>query len=353
MASRGPALVVAVVCLVLCAGAPRADAPPAGGGRLFDENDLITLELQAPFAELVRVRSGPSSYLPARLRYLEHDGREVLLPVEVRSRGKTRRRRDICAFPPIRMRFSADTTGTLFEGQKALKLVTHCQDRQSYDQYVVLEYLAYRAYNQLTERGHRVRLARISYVDTTRNARRRTHYGIFLEDWKAVGRRNNLEPIDVDGAVNINKLSVSDANRVAVFQYMIGNQDWSVLWPEPDSLCCHNTKPLLAPDDTVVPLPYDFDYAGIVGTPYARGKHGGKNVRLRRYGGLCATQAQLSETVALFSARREAIYALFRDQAELNSLKRTSALRYLDGFYRVLDDPEQVDARLVRRCQEE
>jgi len=348
-------LLVVLVALYLGWAAPAwAGVPPsAGGASLFDQNDVIALELTAPFAALVKVRSGPSHYVAAQLRYVDADQREVVLPVEIRNRGKTRRSRDVCEFPPIRMRFGSEAAGTLFEGQESLKLVTHCNDKSGFDQYVVLEYLAYRAYNQLTARGHRVRLARITYAQTDGHAHETTRFGIFLEDWKAVGKRNDLEAVDVDGAVNITKLSIADANRVAVFQYMIGNDDWSVLWPEPDATCCHNTKPLLAPDGTVVPLPYDFDYAGIVNAPYARAKNGRENVRMRRYGGLCSTQASLGETLELFRARRQAIYALYRDQAELGERQRRSSLRYLDGFYQLIDDPEKVQSRMIGRCKAE
>jgi hypothetical protein len=316
---------------------------------LFDDTQLLALELKAPFQVLIKDRYGKSTYNSGVLSYRagEHETR---IPIEIRTRGKTRRRKDFCAFPPLRLRFGADVAGTLFEGQRTLKLVTHCQDKDSYEQYVLQEYLAYRAYNQLTQRGLRVRLVRVSYVESNGRVRA-TRYGILLEDWRVAAARNGLGSDAVNGGVNIDKLSIADANRVAVFQYMIGNQDWSVLWPEPDEDCCHNTKPLLAPVGLVVPLPYDFDFAGIVNAPYALAKNGSGNVRMRRYGGLCSTQSELPATLAQFREVREAIYALYRDQPEVIARRRKSALSYLDGFYSVIDDPVQVERRMVRRCK--
>lgn len=326
---------------------------PAVNQPLFDGHELLELQIQGPLGALARDRSGSSEYHPAQLSYHDVDDVQRSLAIELHTRGKTRRRSDFCAFPPLRVRFDADSAaGTLFAGQHTLKLVTHCQDRDSYEQLVLQEYLAYRVYNLLTERSHRVRLARISYLDDD-GARGATRYGIFLEHWRAVASRNGLTPLDADGGINIHRLSVPDANRVAVFQYLIGNQDWSMLWPAPDDECCHNTKPLLTDDRYVVPLPYDFDFSGIVNAPYAVPRPPAKNVRSRRYAGLCATQSRLDEALALFRDQRDAIYALYQQQAGVNERRLRSTLGYLDDFYEIIDDPERVARRMVGRCRED
>lgn len=341
----------AALCMTLCATFGFADTSrPTHGQPLFDHSELMVLKLRAPFRHLIKDRHGRSTYNAAELSYLDRDGHEVILPIQIRTRGKTRRRKDYCAFPPLRLRFGTGATDTQFDGQRSLKLVTHCNNKDSYDQYVLQEYLAYRIYNQLTERAHRVRLAQVTYVESDGRVRT-TRYGILLEDWRSVAQRNHLVAAEVDGAVNIDKLSTTDANRVAVFQYMIGNGDWSVLWPEPHEDCCHNTKPLLAPDGTVVPLPYDFDFAGIVNTPYAVAKSGSHNVRLRRYGGLCTTQPQLRAILPLFREKKEAIYALYANQPGVRPQRLRSTLKYLDGFYAVINDPGQVERRMIRRCK--
>ena len=348
------AVVVGVTSAIDKAYAEPVPYAPGPVERLFDGNETITLELRAPLNSLMNDRHGKSAYRPAQLSYVGDDSEQaaVTVPVEVRTRGKTRRRKDYCAFPPLRLRFGDGADGTLFAGQRSIKLVTHCHDKDSYEQYLLLEYLAYRAYNQLTERGLRVRLVRMSYVHS-KGRLRTTRHGILLEDWRTAATRNGLGSDDVNGAVNIDKLSSADANRVAVFQYMIGNQDWSLLWPEPDESCCHNVKPLLAPEGLVVPLPYDFDFSGIVNAPYATARGGGSNVRLRRYGGLCTTQGELAAALPPFVEHKEAIYALYRDQPELSARRLRSALSYLDGFYRLIDDPQQVEKRMVRRCRSE
>lgn len=327
-------------------------AVAAAPENLFDDHAPIALEIEAPFHLLINDRVGESEYHAGSLRYQEAATGEVVISLEIRTRGKTRRRKDICDFPPLRMRFTeADVEGTLFQGQRSLKLVTHCKDRDSYDRLVLQEYLAYRVYNLLTDYSHRVRLAQINYVQQGRRSlvKRR---GFLLEHWKSVAARNDAIALDVDGGVNIKTLSATDANRVAVFQYLIGNEDYSLLWPETNSNCCHNSKPLFA-DNWVIPLPYDFDFAGIVNAPYAVPKPPNRSVRNRRYRGLCHTQGQLADTLEFFRERRAAIQALYRDEPGMGERERASTLAYLDDFYAVIDDPEAVERRLLRRCKKD
>lgn len=322
----------------------------ASSGLLFDDVSTLDLELDAPLGVLMRDRYGESEYRRAELRYLGPAGQSIELPVEVRTRGKTRRDEEVCTMPPLRVRFDeAAAAGTLFAGQPALKLVTYCRDRDSFDQLVLLEYLAYRIYNVLTPHSHRVRLARISYRDEGK--RRASRYGFFLEDWREVAARNGLTAEPVDGGVNVEKLNHNATNRVAVFQYLIGNEDYSLLWPEPDETCCHNVKPLLDGDGLVVPLPYDFDYSGLVNAPYAMAKNPRKTVRQRAYRGLCETQESLESALELVRERRGDIEALFRAQAELSPAKLKSSIGYLDRFYELINDPVRVEKRLRRRCK--
>lgn len=343
-----PGKISRIACTAM--GWALAGAVIAEPGLLFDEVSTLDLELEAPLGELMRNRYGESEYRPAELRYEAADGEHLALPVEVRTRGKTRRDEEVCRMPPLRVRFDeVAAAGTLFAGQPSLKLVTYCRDRDAFDQLVLLEYLAYRTYNVLTPRSHQVRLARISYLEG--GQRRTTRFGIFLEDWRDVAARNDLMAEPVDGGVNLEKLDHDAANRVAVFQYLIGNEDYSLLWPEPEENCCHNVKPLLDGEGRVVPLPYDFDYSGLVNAPYAVAKNPRRNVRQRVYRGLCETQDSLDAALELMRERRGDIYAVFRSQAGLSPAKLKSTIGYLDRFFDVINDPERVEKRLRRRCR--
>ena len=109
--------------------------------------------------------------------------------VSLGTRGHFRLRQTSCSFVPLRVEFDRPTvTGTVFDGQKALKLVTHCRENEAYEQYTMREYLVYRS-NLLTPRSFRARLAKATYVDSASGQPLTTRYGMFLEDDDDVARR--------------------------------------------------------------------------------------------------------------------------------------------------------------------
>jgi hypothetical protein len=348
-AARALGLLVVLVGAAHSYGAGDADVPQP----LFESDAVLALTISLPFRRGINNdRLGESEYHSGAVSYVDADAGSASLPVEVRTRGKTRRRKKICAMPPLRLRFDTPAVaGTLFDSQRALKLVTHCQDKDSFDQYVLLEYLAYRIQNLLTEHGQRVRLLRVTYVDNDREIAMRN--GILLESWRRVAKRTGTQDADIDGAVRKESLSVPDANRIAVFNYLIGNEDWTTLWPEPKENCCHNTKPLFTKDGTVIPMLYDFDFSGLVDAPYAMAKPPNNDVRRRRYRGLCHTQDTLSETLQIFREKREAIYDLVRNLEGLRASKVKSTLKYFDRFFDVINDPKQVQRKLIKACKVE
>jgi len=121
------------------------------------------------------------------------DGTESVLPVDVRARGEFRRMKRNCNFPPLRLDFpKSEMEGTVFEGQDKVKLVTPCHDsRDNYQDYVYLEYLAYRVYNLRTPLSNRVRLVEITYEDIEDDYDTRTKYGFLIEADEEMAARNN------------------------------------------------------------------------------------------------------------------------------------------------------------------
>ncbi len=250
-------------------------------------------------------------------------------------------------------------TGTVFEGQDKLKLVTHCQDdREEYEQYVLLEYLIYRTYNMLTDRSFRVRLARVSYTDTEGSREPVTRYAFLVEDEDMMAGRNGWEFLQV-GAVSPASVDAFNLALVEVFQYFIGNTDWSAFMPEPDKEeCCHNTKPIGNPAGPVFSVPYDFDLAGVLDTRYAYRLYKGtlerlglRSVRQRLYRGLCASRGQLPPVFDLFNQKRPEIYALHRGQPDLEPKVLEDTLEYFDEFYEVINDEGRTRLEIHDRCR--
>lgn len=344
-------LVLAAVLLLPC-GAQAS--PYAGIAPLFADNTLLEVTIEAPLSALMDVRPD-KAYLDGAFSYTGADGTVHRLSLKLRTRGNYRRSKDHCDFAPIRLNFlKSELDGTLFEGQDKLKLVTHCQNNDTwYEQYVLREYLAYRMLHELTPKSFAVRLMRITYVDLETD-KRRTKLGFVIEEDKAVARRNGMKKVNV-GLVTRDYLEPEQESLIHVFEYMIGNTEYSVMRSEPRKDCCHNVD-LIAPkgESLYTPLAYDFDFSGFVHTRYAQPNPRYKlpNVRVRLFKGRCEYDAQLQQTIRYFHEKKDALYALIDEQELLTRASRSGTRKYIDAFYERIAEPADVKKWLVGKCYE-
>jgi hypothetical protein len=136
---------------------------------LFASDEIIDVEIEAPFQRLSNYRPDEEE-VAGKFRYTADDGNLVEFEVAVRTRGRLRRNKKVCQFPPLRLNFKkSEVKGSLFDKQDRLKVVTHCDRGQLYEQALISEYLAYRIFNLLTDVSFRVRLARVTYTYTDTN----------------------------------------------------------------------------------------------------------------------------------------------------------------------------------------
>jgi hypothetical protein len=352
---------VAAFLLVSCPLAAQTDPGGTAGtaaraAALFDSHDLVTLRLSGPFRDLLRMRNREDrEWLDATLTVTDGAGEAKTVPIRFSTRGRFRLQREVCQFPPIRVDFrESPTTGTVFEGQDQLKLVTHCQDRRAdFEQYALQEYLLYRMYNLFTDMSFRVRLARITYVDAENDRELSTRYAFFIEAEDRMAARNGWELLEHFPIVPPDQQDPEALIRVPVFQYMIGNTDWSAFQAPPgEAQCCHNVRIIGSPSPPVFPVPYDFDWSGIINAPYARPNPilPIRSVRERLYRGVCRPTEEVEKTLAVFRQQREAIFGLVDGQEGLTDRKRADMRKYLEEFYTIIDNPRQVERRMVRDC---
>jgi hypothetical protein len=340
------------ICLVLAVAAAWA-TPAAAQTPLFSDNSELAVTIEAPFTTLIRTARRSTDPHPGAL---VHAGQRYNLLVS--ARGQTRRTTDRCSFPPLRIDFEDnELRETLFRGQNRLKLTTHCRSNANYAQFYALEYTAYRLYNEITPMSFRVRPLRVTYHDAEGRRGDETHFGFFVEDEDDLARRNSREALEIEtGVANATMLDPQASVRYALFQFMIGNVDWDMVASAAGRDCCHNTR-LLAASETarsaLIPAPYDFDSAGLVDAPYAAPPEGLniRNVRQRLYRGYCRHNDQVPAAISHFQSRRGAINAVIAGETRIPAARRQTAQRYIDEFYEVISDPQQVQRQLVERCR--
>jgi len=323
------------------------DGQAEGGLFTSTSHTPLELRLEADWDALDGDRDQESPHRPGRIVWTDSDGREIAIPVQVRTRGTFRLKRSTCSFPPLRLEFPAsEAEGTPFHGQDRIKLVTHCRDRDSYEQNVLEEYLAYRIYNLLTDISFRVRLANITYLDAAGGDAPQTRLAFFVEDEDSMAARLGGMMLEVPAA-SASSFHQEQAGLMYLFQFMIGNTDWSMTH-------FHNVR-LMRIESEYFPVPYDFDWSGLVDAPYSGPSpviaHLIDNVRERLYQGACNDAIDYDALFARFRDSREAILALPRSIQMLSDRNQRSAVRYLTGFFEVLENEGAARRQIVDACR--
>jgi hypothetical protein len=321
---------------------------------LFASDDLLNLRIEAPFGDLIRAAPHSTAGFDAKLTVLT--ATPETLAIKLSPRGISRRNPTNCDFPPLRIEFT-DKPGaaSLFKGQHTLKLVTHCRSSFNYQDYNLLEYAAYKLQNILTPASSRVRLAEIDYVEAGSGAVRIHRHGFLVEDIHEVAERNGMKEIKADkiqpGQVNPQATAKSD-----LFQYMIGNLDWSDFAAVPGTNCCHNIRLIGAAPDSrqdLIPIAYDYDSSGFVNAPYAQPPPNMplSSVRTRYYRGLCQFNAQATEAAQQFLANRAAMLASLANTPALSDNKKKSTTEYLEAFFSEIADPGKFQHDVLAHCR--
>jgi hypothetical protein len=315
---------------------------------LFAASDPIHLIIQAPLSDLFRKRESKDT-VPGTLT----DPVGQVLPITLNLRGITRRLADTCDFPPLRVRFTAPPPATsVFAGQKSLKLVTHCRNTQSFQQYLLLEYSAYRMYNVLTPHSFDVRLANIDY----RGADGRpivSRVGFFIEDLGDVAKRNGMKVTHAPERIPVPDLSPPDAARYVLFEDMVSNHDWSMRAGPAGEDCCHNAELIgpLGPGATV-PVPYDFDFSGFVSAPYATppDELHIASVRQRVYRGYCIHSDQVLAAARQMRDARPQLIAAITATPGMEPGTQSRGIKFLDGFFADIASDDTVNSKLLKHC---
>jgi len=336
-------MILALLAIAMSAPAAAQQPDP-----LFAASDPINIVIQAPIPALSRNRSSDAAISGT---LTDPSGQQ--LPIAISLRGITRRSADICQFPPLKVQFTAaPPPNSLFAGQKKLKLVTHCRSEASFQQYVLLEYSAYRMYNLLTPHSFKVRLANVDYRDATGRPII-TRVGYFIEDLGDVAKRNGMKQTHAPAQFAMTYLTPADAARYALFQHMLANHDWSMRAGPAGKDCCHNAE-LIGPfaAHSVVVIPYDFDFSGFVNAPYATPPDVLKiaNVRQRFYRGYCAHNTQVLAVAGQMRELRPQMIAAITSTPGLAPATQARALAFIEPFFADISSDMAVTDRLLKRC---
>jgi hypothetical protein len=288
-----------------------------------------------------------AKYLPVQLTYHVNDTLDINKKVKVKARGEFRRA--YCILPPFFINLKKAKIGNRYlDTISKVKIVTHCKESKAHEQYLMKEYLTYKIYNEISPYSFRVRLIRMKYIDTGRKNKESSSWAFMIEPEKMMAERLGVTSIKSDG-VSMRHTDTLMMDVVALYMYMIGNADYSVAGR-------HNLKLIRRKDPLkplVVPVPYDFDYAGIVNASYAiPGENLGlTSVTERYYLGPCRSDQQYLAAIDQIQRNKDNILEIVRSSPYLDEKNRKEMIKYLGGYFSIEEKPENLIHSIKSTCR--
>jgi hypothetical protein len=305
--------------------------PPLNRIAFFEENELITMDLNTDLKKLVSEKK-LDSYQPATLTC--HFPDSIVINEEIRLTARGEFRRVNCFMPTMKLDFR-NTTSPKLAPLGLLKLVCACSTGPSDERLVLREFLTYKIYNLLTDMSFRVRLLRINYKDTRGKIKSYSQYGFFIEATDDMAKRNKCREVNKP-AFHSERTNRQQMTLVSIFQYMIGNTDWSVP-------AFHNIKLMRSRTDSLsspYTIPYDFDFCGLVNANYASPPQelDITSVRERAYRGFQRSSTEIEDALKIFHEKKQDVEKLVMNFEILDARSRKDIMKYLDEFYAIIDN---------------
>jgi hypothetical protein len=292
---------------------------------LSDEN-IKNITIESDIENLIENRRDTSKHA-AVLSYEDGDKNEIKWDIVLTMRGRYRRMFSKNV-PPLKIDFKKkDLKDRGLKKYDDLKLVTiFNEDKKAGLQTLVREYLVYKMYNALNPHSYRVQLLEVKFVDSNSGDSFK-EYTFIIEDGDQLEDRLNIKEIkdkikeeDVEYDDQTNEL-------VAMFEYFIGNGDWSLTQPK--------NLNLFEKEGKIFAIPYDFDFSGMVSAQYAvpNNLYGRSTVKDRVYLGKTVELSELTEIIQIFKDNREKLLEIVDKGEKLSGANKKEMKEYINSFF--------------------
>ena len=311
--------------------------------QLFENQDPLKIKLSYS-NKVIRLETDYTTYIKTNMSYWNNNKWNDL-EVSLRARGNFRRSK--CYFPPIKMKIKkSKAEGSLFEGNKNLKLVVPCLLQDEKNDNIVQEFIAYKLYEKISPYHFKTRMVEIEFSEVKKN-KIIVHNlkGFLIEDDKRVADR--FEGKSFERYIHPKAMDDMTSIQNSMFQFMIGNTDFSVAYQ-------HNGK-LLYANKKIYPLPYDFDLCGLVDASYAivNSRLGIKSVKDRKYRGFKRDESIVYEVRDQLLEKKSDFFQIL-DAQESNfelSTEFQSSKEFLASFFEILEDKSTFEKKVIQNMR--
>ena len=313
---------------------------------LFSEEEPLQLILKFDVQALKRTKQN-DVYHDAEMTNVVSEEFQVTHSVQVKAGGTIRRK--ICNLPPIWLNIGhAGIAADSLQDVIPMKMLVRCKNAAQYEPYVLREYLAYKIYNIITPISYRVRLVRLTIIDTGKDNE-------MTEDWAFLQEPDELMTLRLNSTLikhdkfSIRTVNPEIINSLSMFQYMIGNADYSVTGQ-------HNLKILALKEygpTGFIPIPCAFDFSGLVNAHYAAPSEalGTTSIRERYYLGPCRPNQVHEETIQELAQFEDEIMEYIKDFEYLDDKEKADMIEYLDSYFKESRESWFIDRKITPTCR--
>lgn len=292
----------------------------------------------------MKKKTNDSTYIKTELVY-NYQNEWKTIPVELRARGNFRRAK--CYFPPIKMKMKkSNYKNTIFDGNKKTKLVLPCREENEKNDNIMQEFIAYKIYEIISPYHFKTRRVNVEFTEPKgKKSKTFSLKGFIIEDDSKLEKRfagrvveQFVHPMAMQGKASV---------QHAMFQYMIGNTDFSVAYQ-------HNGK-LLYNSKDFIPLPYDFDMTGWVDPSYGFGNPtlNLNSLTDRMYRGFKRDDALMNEVKDQFVNAKDEIVSLVNSfKSEFDSPSEFNKMyEFMTDFFEILEDDGKFNKMVIAKAR--
>jgi hypothetical protein len=322
----------------------KTDRTDDGSEDIFNAQQPIEITLSFDLGDFLRTKKEPAFYDAVCQMVWQNDTLEK--NIRIKARGEMRRA--YCQLPPILLKFG-DSNSDGFPLKGSMKCVVPCFPTAKYETYLLKEFLVYKLFNHVTPYSLRARLIRLTIIDTGKPEKKYTAYGFIIENEKRMAERNNAVIIKNPNLSQYHMNNV-DMSRIALFNYIIGNTDWSVPMQ-------HNIRVLKSTrvtSEKAIPVAYDFDFAGFVNPPYAAPAKELpiSEVKERYYMGTCSNSEALREVINEFEGLEKDFISTINEFEFLSDTEKKYSHNYIENYFRMYRNKNSILYTINRTCKQ-
>lgn len=299
---------------------------------IHDQETVPTIVIHTDFKQLVKKKMD-EEYQEGTL-HLEINDEKLDFPIRIKTRGNMRKR--VCKNPPFKIDFDKkELKEKGFKGLDKLKAVIPCKNSGSFAERNKMEHFLYELYSVI-EPAHLLSVI-VNFEFWTDGELKESMTGFLVEEEEHYAKRSDAV-IVTQGSLRPGGLQRSNFLNLCFFQYMIANTDWSISNK-------HNIEFVKFPDvKRVVPLAYDFDYAGIINQPYAVPHESLpiEHVTERHAYKTLIKEGEAVATAKHFMDKKSEFLAVCDEATYLEEKTRNSIKKFIEKFYKEIKTDKKV-----------